>query len=136
MGERMRSKLKFCIIFIILLFFVQFWFSHCQDSYLLAKGRLISISSAIRNYQMDNDEFPYFDKLEEHLLRDYLAFIPEDPITKSNKFVKFYDGTGGWVYDTDNYILQINSIQWWNPYTWSPRLTIRFDNILKNSKKN
>ena len=106
---------------------VNFWFTHCRDSYLLAKGRLISISSAIRNYQMDNDEFPDFGDLEEKLLRNYLTAIPEDPGTKTNKIVKYYDSTGGWVYNPENHILQINSIQWWNPYTWSHRLTLKLD---------
>ena len=128
----MRSKIF--IILLILFVLANFWFVHCRDSYLLSKARLITISSAIRNYQIDNGDFPCFDNQIENLLKNYLAVIPDDPYAKSNKIVKSYEGTGGWVYDTDDYLLKINSVKWWNPYTWGNRLVIKLNNRPENTK--
>ena len=121
----MKIKSRLLIILFLFIVAVYCYLDYCRDSYLLTKARLITIYSAVLNYKQDNSEFPCADNIEE-LLSGYLPVVPEEPGTKSNKMVESYDGTGGWVYDTDKHILQVNSIKIWNFYTWYNRLEIKF----------
>ena len=134
LGKRMKSRNKFFIILFVLFTLVYFWSTYCRNSYLLAKARLITVSSAFRSYQVDNEKFPSFDSINKKSMSDYLAAIPKDPWTGINKIVKSYDGTGGWVYDADNCMLKINSVKWWNPYTWRHQLAIKLDEFPKNKQ--
>ena len=121
----MSSGSKIFVVLVIFLAFVCLWFAHCRDSYLLAKGRLITLSSAILSYQIDNGDLPCFDETNKKIMINGSISIPADPWTRSNKAVRVYDGTGGWVYDREDRLLKNNSTQWWNPYTWGRRLTVK-----------
>ena len=131
-GKRISMLLGSSFLLFILLVCFWFWFACCRNSYLLAKARLISISSALRSYQTDNGNFPGFDSIDQKSISNYLTAVPEDPWTGADKIVESYDGTGGWVYDADNRMLKINSVQWWNPYTWGHPLAVKFDKPPKN----
>jgi len=123
----MSSGSKILIVLVIFLASVCFWFTRCRDSYLLAKARLITISSVIRSYQMDNGELPCLDVANGKIMMNGPVSLPGDPGTGSNKAVGSYDGTGGWVYDRNDRTLKINSTPWWNPYAWGRRLTVKID---------
>ena len=72
------------------------------------RGNLSAIRAAVSIYYSEN-EGNWPGNLEV-LIPKYLDNIPEEPISKSNKVVAKFDGTGGWYYKSNPNELEIGNV--------------------------
>ena len=80
---------------------------------LLAKGRLISMASLIHEYHSQTNAYPdslhtVFSQIGERVDSNHRKEPYPDPYTGSNKEVREFDGTGGWVFSPDKGVIALN----------------------------